>query len=118
MAVGAACTGYLLLLVAALSGVLQQHVEKKPPRTVEPSTTDSDRPGSEPSADLTAPARVVATVSSVPTSTARPAAEPADASPPPTATTAAPATTSLPGHGRTRAALVRANPSPRGGTVR
>ncbi|MBI0300029.1 hypothetical protein JBE04_37625 [Streptomyces sp. PRKS01-29] len=40
LAVGCACLGYLLLLVAALSGVLWQD-DQEPPRTAERSTTGS-----------------------------------------------------------------------------
>ncbi|WNE97129.1 hypothetical protein PS467_18230 [Streptomyces luomodiensis] len=40
LAVGCACLGYLLLLVAALSGVLWQD-DTEPPRTAERSTTGS-----------------------------------------------------------------------------
>jgi hypothetical protein len=40
LAVGCACLGYLLLLVAALSGVVWQD-EQEPPRTAERSTTGS-----------------------------------------------------------------------------
>lgn len=40
LAVGCACVGYLLLLVAALSGVLWQD-DQEPPRTAERSTTGS-----------------------------------------------------------------------------
>ncbi|MFG2579190.1 hypothetical protein [Streptomyces malaysiensis] len=40
LAVGCVCLGYLLLLVAALSGVLW-HDDQEPPRTAERSTTGS-----------------------------------------------------------------------------
>ncbi|QKV94474.1 hypothetical protein HUT19_24190 [Streptomyces sp. NA02950] len=40
LAVGCVCLGYLLLLVAALSGVVWQD-EQEPPRTAERSTTGS-----------------------------------------------------------------------------
>ncbi|QDL72353.1 hypothetical protein DNK48_26815 [Streptomyces malaysiensis subsp. malaysiensis] len=40
LAVGCACLGYLLLLVAALSGVLW-YDDQEPPRTAERSTTGS-----------------------------------------------------------------------------
>ncbi|MER8154774.1 hypothetical protein [Streptomyces sp. NPDC094472] len=46
LAVGCACVGYLLLLVAALSGVLWQD-DQEPPRTAERSTTGS-APTAEP----------------------------------------------------------------------
>ncbi|MEU8824108.1 hypothetical protein [Streptomyces sp. NPDC048636] len=43
LAVGCVCLGYLLLLVAALSGVIWQD-EQEPPRTTELSTTGSAPP--------------------------------------------------------------------------
>ncbi|CDR09125.1 predicted protein [Streptomyces iranensis] len=46
LAVGCACVGYLLLLVAALSGVLWQDGQE-PPKTAERSTTGS-APTAEP----------------------------------------------------------------------
>ncbi|MFG2193179.1 hypothetical protein [Streptomyces sp. NPDC048639] len=48
MAVGCACAGYLLLLIAALSGVLEQQSQSQPHPRYEPSGVSATTPTATP----------------------------------------------------------------------